>query len=412
LAALGASASLLSVHGQTGDEGMQKKGRSLDVARTAVGSALYSVSQPEGEADRDRFPALSNSDAQYLISDDEVLSTMGKRGTNIYLLTIRGKHEIDSFSFFNYGGSGVVSLEGLAQPIINKSQKWIPLSDPVSFSGTGPVHIVFDQPRVIRAVKVTMNIIEEGEFSGFGVAGIFSPDQLEKMEIVEVPEDTTLNSVIVPSQISRIAGVTPGPATAGPQDPERMIDDLVETTYEFNTQVGVPAVLIDLGQDRNVERISALITTDKPALMEVYMISDVEDALPGDNASRLRWPQQPGFASAGISPFASLFPSLTALTIQQLIYLSPEEFQDLKPIAVAECPVDDPRIVIELETAYTTRFILIRWIPQDDTDELLRFLVHELNLMGRYNWRFYDIAPAIDNNNYPQSFREIPPLSK
>ncbi|MEO0454124.1 MAG: hypothetical protein AAFY98_08305 [Verrucomicrobiota bacterium] len=401
-----------SVWAATSGEGeTSMEDRPLDVSRNAIGSTLFSVT--ESEAKEDGFPILDTSDSLFLVSDDEVLSSEGKKGLNEYLLTITGRNLVYGFSFFNYFGSGSVTLEGLTQTIINRSQDWDPIAKDVAFSGTGPVHIEMPVPKKYRAIKISINVVEEGEFSGFGVSGNFTADQFEKMEINESPEDTTMNSVITPSQISRIAGVTESAPGAETNDPELMIDDLVETTYTFDTGKSLPAVLMDLGRDRKIERITALVTTDVPAYMQVYMLPDVEDAAPGDEERALIWPTQPAFASTSLSSiYQSLFPMTAAFRIQELVYADPDSLEGLQPIAVMECSPDDPRVTIELDGVYTSRFVLIRWIPIEEGTPLGGFIVHEINLLGRYTWRFYDPVPSLDSGETPPILiRELPRVS-
>jgi hypothetical protein len=386
-------------------------GKPYDNSRRALGTHLHWMGDNNSEKiyGFDGGNRSEGNPLDYLIADDETISPELPKGKSLFVLKTLADHNVASFSFYNHGAAGTYRVSALS------SSRWKPIGKDKAFSRPGPQVVEFPEPVATRQVKVEFETTTPGQVSGFGLAAPLTEKDVEAVRLIHQPDIDTLNSVVVPGEISSIVGVAPAAAGAAADKPENMIDDLVETSYRFDPARSVPATLLDLGEARQIERVTALVETDQPLRMEVYLPEKPENVVPSAPATTTLLDsvlsRGPLLASTGATPGMATWLAALAAPITTLVYQSGEKPGGLEPILYGYVAPGESRVILPLGRTYNGRFVLILFRPTGANPG--NFMVREINLLGRYIWRFYDdFGTTNEGNNPPPEFIQPPPTSR
>ncbi|MGF1677804.1 MAG: hypothetical protein ACFCUX_01270 [Candidatus Methylacidiphilales bacterium] len=358
-----------------------------NVARSSWGSGLLYISDIVVQSDS---PDPLLNEKIDLINDDETLTSELPEGRSLFMIRLKDSSIVNSFRFYNFGARGAAMAYVRATESDSVDVPWIPVSDTVTFDAPGPVVLWFNQEIEAKLVRIVFDTAEPGLISGFGVAGSFfrgaSPKTTQLVRQTQATDNQALTNVLSFSSGADVIGTSGGIAP----NSKAMIDDLVETAHVFSETESEPVALVDLGQPREIERVSVLISSDAPSTMELYFIEDpseLEEARqPVALHDRLNaLPKWASRSSAWIPMLAQMGRSISEITV-------PKSFFDNRtPNVVAEFEAGSRRARANTGGSTFSQYVLIRWVYKDGLPaEFGGLVVNELNFLGRYVWYYED----------------------
>jgi len=365
-----------------------------NISRAALGSGLLYISDVVVESDS---PDPLLNDKVDLIHDDETLTSDLPLDRSLFVIRLKDASIVNSFRFYNFGAAGSVSAyarptteeEATAGETQDPDGGWVQVSESVSFGEPGPVVVWFDQEIEAKLVRIVFDTTKSDIISGFGVAGTFfrgaSPKQTQLVRQTQATDNTDLTNVVSYGSGARVIGTSGGMA---PSD-KAMIDDLVETSHVFPETNEEPVALFDLGEPREIERISALIDSPAPTRMEMYFLDDLDSIDGGSQPVALHTIQDgPLFAQNGMP--SGLAPSGGSMTI---INVPTSFFDQNDPNVVAEFEEGDRKARANVAGSSFAQYVLVRWVYENGVPaDFTGLVVNELNFLGRYVW-YYEGDP-------------------
>jgi hypothetical protein len=237
--------------------------------------------------------------ARALLAGDPTSVCSLKEGTTSFLIVLPKIENIDSVVFSNAGINGSVGIMTASAKLPASSPLWHngqarEVSNGLVTSRVGPTEAKY--------IRLNFDVRTAGRIGNFGIYSAtpvsdFTVPRLRKIAADKtVSEVAKINFADLHGQ-ARIVFVSSGNDL---RLANNMIDGQAGTAYAFAANDNAPAVIIDLGHARPLDRISSL-STSSLAAATFYLF----DTLPGDNSvtqpERLRVdPQrQDGFRNVG-----------------------------------------------------------------------------------------------------------------
>lgn len=361
-----------------------------NVARSSWGSGLLYISDIVLESES---PDPLLNDKVDLIHDDETLSSDLPEGRSVFLVSLKDSSIVSSFRFYNFEASGAVMAYVRTTSSENNDAPWIPVSDTVTYDEPGPVVLWFNQEIEASLVRIVFDTSNPGHISGFGVAGTFfrgvSPKQTQLVRQTQTTDNQAMTNVLSPSSGAQVIGASDGMAPSS----KAMIDDLVETAHVFSETDPEPIALFDLGQPREIERVSVLINSPHPSTMEVYFLDDL------DEIQGLE-PEQPTALFKGLRHSPLLASNTAAAWIPLAAQFGPaafvnglsvpkDFFDNRDPNVVAVFDAGSRRARADVGGTSFAQYVLVRWVYADGIPpEFSGLVINELNFLGRYVWYY------------------------
>ncbi|MEM1157870.1 MAG: hypothetical protein AAF649_05635 [Verrucomicrobiota bacterium] len=385
-----------------------------NVARSSWGSGLLYISDVVLESDS---PDPLLNDKVDLIHDDETLSSEIPEGRSVFLVSLKDSSLVNSFRFYNFDAEGAVMAYVRTTATEDDKTPWIPVSDTVTYSEAGPVVVWFKQEIEASLVRIVFDTSKPGDISGFGVAGSFfrgfSPKQTQLVRQTQATDNQAMTNVLSPSSGARLIGTSDGLAPSS----KAMIDDLVETTHVFSETDPEPIAIFDLGEPREIERVSVLIDSPHPSTMEVYFLEDLNEIDGIQETQPVALIQQlqhsPLLASRSISAWIPLAAQANLPEFVTGISVPADFFDNRSPNVIAEFEGGSKRARANVGGSTFAQFVLIRWLYQNGLpSEFGGLVINEINFLGRYVWYYEgeDIgSPDESAGNELTTFFNSPP---
>ncbi|GAB4246426.1 MAG: hypothetical protein OHK005_12220 [Candidatus Methylacidiphilales bacterium] len=340
-----------------------------NIARSAVGTTLFYL-DPQGSPLG--VPTHVLQTPTVLVGDDEVLSYELRSGRSLMVIELPASAPARYLTFFNFDARGEATASWASTRSDADAGRWTSVPK-IAFDSQGPTTIPLPEAQTFQFLRIQFDITQPGRISGLGIAGHYpnaaapSPTNLVKKDDPELP----LSNVVSYGSLSSVIGTSP---IVG-QNVETMIDDLTDTFTDLNPSRNPRAVLIDLGEAREIRQVSVLADSP-PGNVKVFFLSDPETL-----AATIGSPAQ----GSSTTPIV-----LSSIDLPRLEREIPFITLPLQPGQNGVTLPIQPR---------TGRFALLVWPPGTE-----KIRIYEINLLGRYEW-----AWDIDRPGAPAEGFQIPP---
>ncbi len=377
---------------ETAGSGASSQEMNYNVARPALGSQLFFTNDEVMSIAGTGHVAVVTPDS--MVSDDKTLRYRLPEGRSLAVLDLVDDANIEHFTFFNHGAAGTFTVAIAYDSKSAEDGKWQTLVRDEEFFRQGPVTVPFpDAPIKARLVRVIFQATTPGEVGGLGVSGQFVGASPRGSDLIYIDEqEEVLSSVTSPGSEARVVAVS------GTMDSmaDLMIDDLVDTYYDLPASDKPAAVLLDLGEFRQIERVSVL-ANGPPGEVDVYFLNEATSLIPDGEATA------PNRASLGGTGWGAPALMLGTVAVQTII-IDPANISEEWPSVTVMLPVGEQGAGTNFEPR-NTRYVLFVWRNPGLTR------VYELCVMGRYRWDWEGgrPIPAEGPGVQPGSFS--PPLS-
>lgn len=253
-----------------------------NLARWHMGAALFIANngplQPFNwrDADDGQSPGL-------LMGDDPSAELDLTPDVYKFVIELNDYYLVRRFTFKNFNAQGSVQVYTSDSLANANSQAWTPLADPVAFSEEGYVSVRFDEVDT-KHLLLVFDITTEGSIGIFGVYGDMSVAETrlprtrqdaENMTIASPNEDDTtkfnFGSVATGSKVSHVSS---GDASTV----QKMNDDDVETYYEFPEDSKEDVLIVDMAEQKEINRISMLFESP-PGVFDLYLTNDLPEGM-------------------------------------------------------------------------------------------------------------------------------------
>lgn len=396
--------SLIEVPGMTTRQLLSKP---KNLARWHMGAVLFDGS--EGQLKAFTWRDADGQNAGLLLSDDPTARLDLTPDTYKYVIELNDSYLVNRFTFKNFDAQGSIQVyvgKNLAQ---SNHAQWKPVGEAVPFSENGYVSSRFD-PVETRFVMVTFDITHEGNIGIFGIYGDMSLAEVRMPRTHEdasgmppmaaAPEDTTKFNFAALTTGSRVTHVSGGDYTMI----DSVVDDDVETYYEFPADSTEDVLIIDMAEQREINRVSMLFEAG-PGDLNFYLLNDLpedlrspsatsasettstgdtpgaEDTASYDSAQALGEPLLLLASSPGrLGEWLALSSLMAPSSIQHVSL--PQSFFDDTPVAMTFSTEDSGgRVNIDFENIIT-RYLVVRFVPTPGVPSPHGLRVYEIGMFG------------------------------
>jgi hypothetical protein len=253
----------------------------INLARGDLGARL------EVQAPKVKSPAKNsveeNESAQALISDDDALTYPLAPGQTS-LIVILGKIEVlNSFNFVNFGAAGKYSISVSSTKLSFDAPGWRSVAKGESFDNAQVVSTDFGSAEA-RYVKIDFETSRPGRISGLGLfgaptIGAFQKKPLGYSYVSESPGiagsggGESRNVYFDLANLDTGARVVALSRGNNLESAQAMIDGNVASSYEFEATDPAPAVVVDLGVRRSINRLSCVYQAP-PGRLDFYLVDN------------------------------------------------------------------------------------------------------------------------------------------
>lgn len=256
-----------------------------NLARMNCGATIDLV----GASERASVSAATQKDssATALIMDDDTLSYPLEEGDTTFILTFPKASLLDRFTFVNENaaaeGDLQISVSNYRLPA--QSSKWVQVSDSTPFTGTR----LFNLPLLgveARYVKLSFHVGKGGRIAALGLYGGQSLQKYAARQNGAIRISNTTATRRLEDMLNfnfanlyaraRIVFVSSGARELA----KRMIDDDVITSFQFASGDPYPTVIVELGDEERLHRVSAVYKMQAGKL-DVFVLKEL-GANPGD----------------------------------------------------------------------------------------------------------------------------------
>jgi len=369
---------------------LQQKRKNL--SRWHMGAVLYDASDDAIVATNWRQASSENNPAA-LIHEDPALTYALNVDTHRFIIDLGAFHLVERFAFRNFGAEGKVLVaysDVLQSP---DSKRWRQASNPVDFTGNTTVTVNVE-PVDTRYVMVMLDVFKAGAISSFSTFG-----DVSVLQARYTPQSETTDPALLSSDDSTefdfatlhsgalISHVGSGSLT----DTEAMIDEDIETAYEFEA-VNEAIVVLDLQEQREIDRISMLYDST-PGTFNFYFLTKlpasfkIKQDIAGDMAMiDNNGHAEPLLLAASPHTFGNLLAlmSLSQSTrTYQIVEIPSSFFAERKP-DVSHIATEDNHQFSYSTGASAHRYLVIRWSnDKQRTSSLPALRIYEVNLFGK-----------------------------
>jgi hypothetical protein len=326
-----------------------------NLARFSLGAQLEVIPHANGDA-RLQLSSMTqdqNSSVAALLCDDPTVGYGLQNGATTILLSLPNIENVEGLGFFCQGGRGTVSIATSNAHLPADSPQWRNAGQQELASGSLKTKI---GPVEAKYVKVTFNMTEPGRIAGFGLYSTpavsdFTMPRPRQVSFENKPENVALissNQIDVHAK-ARALYVSSG---GDPKDANKMIDNQIATNFTFAGNDLNPVVVIDLGRESKLRRLSACYSPRK-GTVEFYVLKSLP-AAKTENDQLKADALQKG-APAGQTPAAT-----AATEFATDLNLSDAMFSNLKPVASVANNEGEGRAAVDFPET-SGRYVMVRW---------------------------------------------------
>jgi hypothetical protein len=214
-------------------------------------------------------PVASEENPAALVLDDNTLSCALPTGETTFIVTLPRIAVLERFAFINQNAAaqGEFELAVSNYRLGSKDPKWVLVQSATPFTGKRLLNLPVTGVEA-KYVKLSFHVQKEGRLAGVAFYGSRTLENFAQHHVLHARSSYTLAATRLLSrpeetlnfnfanQYARgcIAYVSSGTLQAG----ARMIDDDVSTSFSFSPDDPHPTVIIALGENQNLHRISAV----------------------------------------------------------------------------------------------------------------------------------------------------------
>lgn len=377
-----------------------------NLARWHMGATLYDASEnyldPVTWQEADSTATMGS-----LMTDDPTASFEVATGEYRFVIDLTDFYTITRFNFKNFTAAGKLEIfysRSLSPP---DASDWKSLSPAVNF---GPDQVLSPKftPVDTRYLMAHLVITQPGVIGNMGAFGNLSVAEV-RMKEQDRDEDIAANTARAtdskPVKVnyasahtdSRVTYVSSGSADTAIS----MIDDDVESFYDFELGEEESIIIVDLKEQREVNSVSMLFQSG-PGDFDFYIVNtlpedvkQVIDQMEGEKKAqsaskkgdddmamiynRGKW-EPLMLAQAGDDPLGSIM-GFAGDAIFTTISLPGDFFNELSPTVEQNVDGNEERFRIDFSNL-TGQYLIVRFMPAPGGGSFLR--IYEISLMGDY----------------------------
>ena len=288
-----------------------------------------------------------NTSAAALLCDDPTIGYQLPAGASSILVSLPNIENIQSVSFLNDGAHGELTIAISNADVPENSPEWHRVKEGAMSQGAVAVKI---GPGEAKYVKLSFNVTHPGRIAAFGVYATpalsdFTMPRPRKVSF----EENSASFALINFNFSDVHAKARGlyVSSGDVAQINSMIDDQPATAYQFANDDTEPTVVIDLGRERNLSRLSAIYAS-QPGSVDFYVLRSLPVGTSGESPSNQSSVQQIANVGQGADMPASL-------------KISEEAFAGLKPVGSVlstgegRASVNFPEVV--------GRYVMLKWHP-------------------------------------------------
>ncbi len=289
-----------------------------------------------------------NTSVAALLCDDPTTGYKLPAGASSILVSLSNIENIQSVSFRNDGAQGDFTLAISSADVPSNSPAWHAAGKNALSLGAVAAKI---GPGEAKYVRLNFNVTRPGRIAAFGIYATpalsdFTMPRPRKVSFAEEsPSFALINFNFSDLHAkARALYVSSGDVTQA----NNMIDDQPATAYKFAIADAAPTAVIDLGQERNLSRLSAIYAA-QPGSVDFYVLRSLPMGTPNESAQSDEASVQ---QVANVSQAADLPASLK---------ISENAFAGMKPVGSVvsagegRASVNFPEVV--------GRYVMLKWHP-------------------------------------------------
>jgi hypothetical protein len=226
-----------------------------------------------------------NENPAALVLDDNTLSCALSAGETTFIITLPRIAVLERFAFINQNAAaqGEFELAVSNYRLGSKDPKWVLVQSTTPFTGKRLLNVPVVGVEA-KYVKLSFHVQKEGRLAGIALYGSRTLENfaqhhvlharsnytLAAMRLLNRPEETLNFNFANQYARGRIAYVSSGASQAS----ARMIDDDVSTSFSFSPGDPHPTVVIELGENQNLHRVSAVYHMKKGQL-DAFLLNEL-----------------------------------------------------------------------------------------------------------------------------------------
>ncbi len=218
-----------------------------------------------------------------LLCDDPTTGYQLVAGESSIFISLSNIENVESLSFLNEGAQGDFSIAISNADVPENSPEWRVVGNGAMSNGAIATKI---GPGEAKYVKVTFKISQPGRIAAFGVYATpalsdFTMPRPRKVSFEESSASFALINFNFSDLHWRARALY---ASSGDlKQVNHMIDDQPATSYKFATGDVAPTVIVDLGRERNLSRLSAIYCSQAGSV-DFYVLNSLPLEMPNDSA--------------------------------------------------------------------------------------------------------------------------------
>jgi hypothetical protein len=209
-----------------------------------------------------------------LLCDDPTVGYALSNGKTTLLVSLAKIENIDSISFLNNGTQGSITVSTSSAKLPSNSAQWHEVARQQLASDVVTAKI---GPSDAKYLKLTFDVTETGRIAGFGVYSTPAVADFTMPRAHNSVQDPSETFELISCNVTdvhakaRVLYVTSG---SDLKQANKMIDNQSATTYAFSANDVAPAVIIDLGKETTVRRIST-IYSPREGMIDFYVLQNL-----------------------------------------------------------------------------------------------------------------------------------------
>ena len=291
-----------------------------------------------------------NTSAAALLCDDPTTGYRIPPGTSSLLVSLPNIENVQSVSFLNDGAQGSLTISISNADLPEKSPEWRIVEKAAVAQGAFTARL---GPGEAKYVRLDFNVSQPGRIAAFGIFATpalsdFTMPRPRKASFEKNPASFALINFNFSDVHARARGLYV--SSGDVNQVNSMIDDQAATAYQFASDDVSPTVVIDLGRERNLSRLSAIYAPQSGSV-DFYVLAH----LPGQPSDE---------SSSSIQPIAN---SSGGADLPDSLTISEQAFAGLRPVG-SVVSTGEGRASIDFPEL-AGRYVMLKWHPASRAGE-------------------------------------------
>ncbi|HEY1770988.1 MAG TPA: hypothetical protein VGG02_12115 [Chthoniobacterales bacterium] len=353
-----------------------------NLARFHFGAQLKTSSNNNSAAkvELSMLGADTNASGAALLCDDPTIGYQLPKGKSTILVSLANIENIGSISFSDEGAKGSLTIAVSNADVAADSPEWrnvnqSTISGPALFAPIGPGEAKY--------VRLSFDLTAPGRIADFGVYAIpavsdFTMPRPRKVSFEN--ESGTFASINNSFTDLHLRARALYASSGDLKQANKMIDGQPTTAYQFAVGDNEPTAIIDLGRERNLNRISALYAA-QPGIIDFYVLKNIPAGQPNDDSA----------SAAAVQKVSNL--ELRA-DLPASLKLTEKDLSNLKPTG-SVASTGNGRVSVNFP-ATSGRYIMLKWHPATLQGEA--FSVAQVAAFGTHKPQDVTPTPAAEES--------------